>query len=429
MNHKYRNGTKPKNQFRPAHTRSYIGIIVIGCFLPVNANCEHFSNAKQKLQLIQREINDETDNRRAHTLESSGLEKNIGKLQGKLVQAASETQKREQMILDTETRLRELSAQTYDYTARLNERKSDLSETLLALIRLQKRPPILAIANAEKTVDLQRIRRLLFVTSALLKSDADNLNSQIKDFADYYSRVSLEKERLKALSKDLSRSRLRLTSLVEKMRERRSLLQKKEAQSSKNLENLATQAKDLRDLMIGLKLQANKKKTEQKDLQLSNKRHKYSNFEKRDGRLFPSGTLLTPKIFSRGRLAKPARGHITKDFGQQNKLGLREKGVTLLTRTNAQVVSPFGGIVAFVGPFRDYGLVLIISHGQGYHTLLAGLSRAYVQTSQQVLAGEPVGHMGDSDDQSRSLYVELRRKDEAVDPKPWWIITSVKGRG
>ena len=51
------------------------------------------------------------------------------------------------------------------------------------------------------------------------------------------------------------------------------------------------------------------------------------------------------------------------------------KGVTLATRAGATVVSPFDGVVAFAGPFRGYGELLIIEHTEGYHTLLAGLGR------------------------------------------------------
>ena len=66
------------------------------------------------------------------------------------------------------------------------------------------------------------------------------------------------------------------------------------------------------------------------------------------------------------------------------------------------------------------GVVLIISHGEGYHTLLAGISRGYVAVGQKVLAGEPVAEMGQGSKKNRSLYVELRRKGSAIDPRSWW---------
>jgi septal ring factor EnvC (AmiA/AmiB activator) len=73
----------------------------------------------------------------------------------------------------------------------------------------------------------------------------------------------------------------------------------------------------------------------------------------------------------------------------------------------------------FAGPFRDYGLLLILAHGDGYHTLLAGMSRLHGAVGQQVLAGEPVGEMGDAGAGPPMLYVELRRGGEPINPTPW----------
>ncbi len=62
-------------------------------------------------------------------------------------------------------------------------------------------------------------------------------------------------------------------------------------------------------------------------------------------------------------------------------------------RAGAQIVAPFDGRIAFEGPFRSYGQILIIEHGGGYHTVLAGLDRVDAVVGQWLLAGEPVGPM------------------------------------
>ena len=55
------------------------------------------------------------------------------------------------------------------------------------------------------------------------------------------------------------------------------------------------------------------------------------------------------------------------------------------------IVAPCDGTVAFAGPFRGYGQLLIIEHSEGYHTLLAGMGRIDAVVGARVLAGEPVG--------------------------------------
>lgn len=138
-----------------------------------------------------------------------------------------------------------------------------------------------------------------------------------------------------------------------------------------------------------------------------------------DGRQFSAG---------QGHMPFPARGKIVTRYGQNNELGVASKGLSIITRQGAQVVSPYDGQVAFAGPFRGYGLLLIIEHSEGYHTLLAGMARIDAQVGQRLLAGEPVGIMG-QDEAKPTLYVELRRNGQPVNPLPWLTAQKSKVSG
>ena len=87
------------------------------------------------------------------------------------------------------------------------------------------------------------------------------------------------------------------------------------------------------------------------------------------------------------------------------------------------MVAPCGGRVAFAAPFRSYGLLLIVDCGGGYHAVLAGFDRLDAKVGQQVAAGEPVGVMPGwepgASGKRPSLYVELRRAGQPVNPAPW----------
>ena len=91
------------------------------------------------------------------------------------------------------------------------------------------------------------------------------------------------------------------------------------------------------------------------------------------------------------------------------------------------MIAPFDGVVAFSGPFRGYGQLLILEHSEGYHTLLAGMTRLDSDVGQRVLAGEPVGVM--SPDGDPSLYVELRRNGQPINPLPWLAARTNENRG
>ena len=90
---------------------------------------------------------------------------------------------------------------------------------------------------------------------------------------------------------------------------------------------------------------------------------------------------------------------------------------------------PFEGHIVFAGDFRGYGQLLIIEHGQGYHTLLSGMARIDGVLGQSLVAGEPVGIMGSPRNGKPSLYIELRRKGQPINPTPWMVAQKSKVKG
>jgi septal ring factor EnvC (AmiA/AmiB activator) len=73
----------------------------------------------------------------------------------------------------------------------------------------------------------------------------------------------------------------------------------------------------------------------------------------------------------------------------------------------------------FSGPFRSYGLLLIVECEDGHHVVLAGLGRLDAATGTRLLAGEPVGIVGDGAGGRGRLYLEVRRNGQAIDPRAW----------
>jgi septal ring factor EnvC (AmiA/AmiB activator) len=113
-------------------------------------------------------------------------------------------------------------------------------------------------------------------------------------------------------------------------------------------------------------------------------------------------------------------------------VGGAEKGLSIATRAGAQVTAPCDGWVVYAGAFRNYGQVLILNAGGGYHVVLAGMERISVNVGQFVLTGEPVAVMGTgsqlagtlaSGSNKPVLYVEFRKDGTPVDPSPWWAVS------
>lgn len=128
-----------------------------------------------------------------------------------------------------------------------------------------------------------------------------------------------------------------------------------------------------------------------------------------------------PPAGPRGNRALPVAGTLQRDFGSAGEGGLY-RGQSWSAPAGARVVSPCAGRAVFSGPFRSYGQLLIVDCGEGYHFVLAGFERLDVAAGHRVLAGEPVGVLPPaSDSRSRAaLYLELRHRGQAVDPRPWF---------
>lgn len=123
-----------------------------------------------------------------------------------------------------------------------------------------------------------------------------------------------------------------------------------------------------------------------------------------------------------GALMAPVAGAAVRGWGDPTDAG-PAKGVSYRAPSLARVVAPCDGRVAFAGPFRSFGVMLIMDCGAGFHFVLAGFDRLDVTVGLSVQRGEPVGVMPGWDPQSGldppTLYVELRRNGLPVNPTPF----------
>jgi murein hydrolase activator len=131
---------------------------------------------------------------------------------------------------------------------------------------------------------------------------------------------------------------------------------------------------------------------------------------------------LVSSAVPRSQLTMPVAGTILRGWGTPGDGG-PAAGVTYQAAPAARVVAMCGGRVEFAAPFRSYGLLLILDCGGGYHAVMAGFDQLDAKVGQLVRAGQPVGAMpswtpGQSGPRP-SLYVELRRGDQPIDPSPW----------
>ena len=109
----------------------------------------------------------------------------------------------------------------------------------------------------------------------------------------------------------------------------------------------------------------------------------------------------------------PVAGRLVSGFGAQQPGGALVRGIALSTRGGALLVAPAPGRVAFAGPYRGYGNIVIIEHAGGWTSLVTGIARVDTSVGAQLLGGSPLGIAGPG---QPIVTIELRRDGVPVNP-------------
>jgi septal ring factor EnvC (AmiA/AmiB activator) len=111
----------------------------------------------------------------------------------------------------------------------------------------------------------------------------------------------------------------------------------------------------------------------------------------------------------------PLAGAVVTGLGEVATTGVRSRGLTLAPRAQALAVAPAGGKIAFAGPFRRYGSIVVIDHGDGWTSLVTGLGQLNVRVGETIAQGAALGRAAG---ERPRVTVELRRRGRPVDITP-----------
>lgn len=125
----------------------------------------------------------------------------------------------------------------------------------------------------------------------------------------------------------------------------------------------------------------------------------------------------------KGFLPPPASGPVSSTFGSTpGKFGAttQARGITFQAPPGSELRAVFPGTVAYAGPLKGYGQIVIVDHGQNYFSLIGRMGRISCAEGREVRAGEPLGRMGEATGLlEEGAHFEIRHGSEAVDPLPW----------
>ena len=374
------------------------------------------------------------------------------KLNQQLIDTAARVRSVEGEIATTEGRIGPLDDQERDLRNSLDTRRGVIAEVLAAMQRIGRRPPPALMVRPEDALQSLRSAMLLGAVLPEMRQETNSILTDLSEMVRIRYEIGEERKRLERDLKTLADESPRLALLIEQRRKQQADIESSLAGERQRTAQLARQAGDLQGLIatlerapdsesrptraiaalpstsgVGLGAAGPAPGAEKKSL---DGRPEFAALTD-PGRLSPAIAFAAAKK----QLPLPVNGAKIREFGAADRAGGTEKGLSIAARPGTQVTAPCDGWVVFAGPFRNYGQLLILNAGGGYHVLLAGMEHISVELGQFVVTGEPVAVMGgrvqatvttNTGPGQPVLYVEFRKDGVPVDPGPWWAAGDIE---
>lgn len=121
----------------------------------------------------------------------------------------------------------------------------------------------------------------------------------------------------------------------------------------------------------------------------------------------------------------PVRGAVNSEFGRRTSPWMDDSvelhsGMDIGAPRGTPVIAPAPGTVVFAGGHAEYGVTLVIDHGNEIKTLYGHLTRVGVALDQKVERGQVVAYTGNTGRSSGPhLHYEIQVKGQPVNPRSY----------
>ncbi len=358
--------------------------VTLGCVMLACA-AAHAENAKQddRLHQVEQQLAEKKHQQEILDQQARDAAKNLDDLRGHLIQSTQALQDKENEQENLEDKLDDLTQQIAEKSKNAEAERKQLAAMVAALVEIAGRPPESLFLQNHVTED--HIHRSLLLKAILprLREEAESAARDLAALYDLQSQMATQKRLVEASQKNLQKQQQDMDQMIAT---RQGFLQRTEQQKAdvaQHLAALAAQAHDLRQLME---------------------------------KVAPRQSSAKNIPHSTGNLKWPVSGALRHHFGDKDADGVISQGLTFTAPSGAPIVAPQAGRVVFAGTFRGYGEIMILQHGNGYHSFLAGFGRIDAEVGQDVAAGEPLGVLPVKSGGKPELYFEWRQGDEPVNP-------------
>jgi septal ring factor EnvC (AmiA/AmiB activator) len=348
-------------------------------------------NPKEEYQKIQKEMEvykgklEETRKREHSVLEE------IDTVDKRLDIIETELNKQRSVREQTEAQLRRVETEISTNQEYLNQKKSWMKRKLRTMQRYGQSYELFVLMTADDIGQMMRRWKYLEQITMFERRLIDSYISTIKSLEEREKQL---KDLRAELRRDEERVRITEMTLSEKKKDREQILasvRNERVTHEKMLTELHEASGRLRDVI---------KKLEEK--------------ETYEARGFSA---------LKGRLLWPVLGKVVIPYGSQKdprfNTPVFRNGIYIKADEDS-IKAVYAGKVVFAEWFKGYGNLLIVNHGEGYHTLYANLSEIFFKVGDIIKGQEVVGKVGESGIlNAPSLYFEIRYKGKPLDPVQW----------
>ena len=313
---------------------------------------------------------------------------------------AARVQAAEAQIAAARARIDIIDRMLDTHHARLVQRQGPVTRLIAALQSLARRPALLGLIQPGSTADIVHVRAALGAVAPLVHARTGEIRADIGRARRLREGAQLAERSLREGRARLEGERLALVTIEAEHRLRSVGYRRDAMLESDRAMALGEQARTIVDLMDSTAAAADRRAA----------------LELLPGPLpRPGATGDKPPAHdpSPPPYRLPVAGQVVTGLGEISAEGVRSRGLSLTTWSGAEVAAPAGGRVIFAGKFRRYGNIVIIDHGNGWTSLVAGLDRVMVRAGDPLAQGEVLGRAPAGE--APRITVELRRRGRSID--------------
>ena len=321
----------------------------------------------------------------------------LSKADAAVSRQVTELRRTQQREAETQTQIDLLMGHKGELIRQRDEELLQVKQHIRAAARMGATSPLKVMLNQEDPNSVARVARYFgYFAEARLESTRA-LEATLAELAD--SEVQLQEE-TKALAEQRELARVQRDELQEKRSDARAIVARYTAEFDSietRLSQLRANEQDLIDLLESLRAS-----------------------------IFDIGqpNEVVPFASRKGQLALPLEGPLIKRFGELRPEGrVKWTGVLIEADLGTPVKAIHYGRVVFADWLRGFGLLMIISHDNGYMSLYGHNQVLLVEPGEWVNPGQIIGETGTSGGQPLpTTYFEIRAAGQPIDPMLWCAV-------